>query len=79
MSEHGQRQEDMGWGRILKFWPLLVAIFTAGAWYQSAKTNTEVTTILQLQTKEHEIRLTRVEDAVLYLKTIVERDENRRR
>lgn len=71
MGDHGNRSEDMGFGRVLKFWPLLVAIFTAGAWYQSEKNNGNVIALVQKQTTDHEKRITQVEDAVVYLKELV--------
>lgn len=71
MNEHGKRLEDIGLGRLIKFWPLIVAVFTAGAWYQNAKATNEVMSVLRRQNDEHEIRITRVEDAVIYLKDLV--------
>lgn len=71
MIGHGNRLEDIGFGRVLKFWPLLVAIFTSGAWYQSATATKEMLAIVKKQTDEHELRITRVEDAVVYLKELV--------
>lgn len=68
---HGQRSEDIGFGRILKYWPLLVSIFTAGAWYQSASSTREILSIIKNQTDDHEGRIIRLEDAILYLKEIV--------
>lgn len=71
MADHGNRSEDIGFGRVLKYWPLLVAVFTAGAWYQSASATNEVLSIVKKQTDEHEARIIRVEDAVVYLKDLV--------
>lgn len=71
MNVHGNRIEDIGLGRLIKFWPILMSIFTAGAWYQSATTTKEVMMIIRKQTDEHEHRITQVEDAVIYLKEIV--------
>lgn len=72
MSDHGHRTEDIGFGRILKFWPVLVAIFTAGAWYQNVLSTREVMGAMRKQTDEHEVRIVRVEDAVIYLKDLVQ-------
>lgn len=83
---NGNRFEDVGVGKILRFWPFLVALFTAGAWYQSALTEREITSHLQSELRENTLqiqtdsqRITRMEDAVLYLKQIVESDRRHRR
>ena len=78
MGEHGQRYEDLGWRRVIQFWPLIVSIFLAGAWYQSARTQSSISDTLQAVEKDHETRLIRVEDAVVYLKTIVQEDRRTR-
>lgn len=72
------RFEDMGLGRALKWWPILVCIFTAGAWYQSSRANAVMEDKLQGQAVDHEHRITKVEDAVTYLAQIVRDDRARR-
>lgn len=73
-ENHGQRFEDLGLGRILKYLPLLALVFTAGAWYQSAKANAILAEKLEIKIDDHEHRITQVEDAVKYLAQIVKHD-----
>lgn len=74
MTGHGERFEDIGFGRVLKYLPYLIMIFTSGSWYQSAKANAILADKLQVETDQHEHRLTKVEDAVVYLTQIVKDD-----
>lgn len=78
-SGHGQRYEDLGFGRILRYLPLLGLIFTAGAWYQSSKTNDILANDFKNELADHEHRMTKVEDAVVYLTQIVKDDRSHRR
>lgn len=71
---HGQRFEDLGMGRVLRYWPVLVCIFTAGAWYQSSTALSKISDGHQVKLEEHEKRITQVEDAVKYLAQIVKDD-----
>lgn len=74
----GQRFEDMGAGRILKYWPILICIFTAGAWYQSSEAINKVTDNHQLKIEDHEHRITQIEEAVKYLALVVKEDRRKR-
>lgn len=76
-ERHGQRIEDLGIGKILKYLPLLGLIFTSGALYESAKANAILADRLQVKTENHEYRLTKVEDAIVYLTQIVKDDRAR--
>lgn len=71
-ERHGQRFEDLGFGKILKYLPLLALVFTSGAWYQSAKANAILSEKLQIKIDDHEHRITQVEDAVVALQKIVD-------
>lgn len=73
-SERRHRFEDIGLGGILKYLPLLALIFTAGAWYQTAKANAILTDSIRRDVADNSTRITRVEDAVIYLKEIVKSD-----
>lgn len=75
---HGNRFEDIGMGRILKYWPVLICIFTAGGWYQSSSALSRLTEKHQVKIEEHDERITKVEDAVNYLAQIVKDDRRRR-
>jgi hypothetical protein len=74
MEKHGQRYEDIGLGRVLRYLPLLALIFTAGAWYQSSKTNDILANDFKTELADHEHRMTKVEDAIVYLSQIVKYD-----
>lgn len=76
MSERGTRFEDLGLARILKYLPLIVLIFTSGAWYESAQANKILAEKLQTKEDNHEYRLTKVEDAIVYLTQIVKDDRS---
>lgn len=81
MSEqHGRRFEDLGIGRVLRYWPILVLIFTAGAWYQTSISQAALIRDIRRDTDDVKTRVTRVEDAVIYLKELValKRAESRR-
>lgn len=77
MSEHSQRFEDKPIMKVLGYWPILVCIFTAGAWYQSSQALSKVTDGHEIKIEEHERRITQVEDAVKYLAQIVKDDRRR--
>lgn len=79
MIGHGQRFEDLGFGRILKYWPVLICIFTAGAWYQSSQALSKITDGHTTKLDDHEKRITQVEDAVKFLAQIVKEDRRRDR
>lgn len=74
---HGQRFEDLGFGRILRYWPILICIFTAGAWYQSSIALSKITDGHQVKIEDHDHRITQVEEAVKYLAQIVKEDRRR--
>lgn len=75
---HGQRFEDLGFGRVLKYWPVLICLFTAGAWYNSTQALSKISDGHQTKIEEHEKRITQVEDAVKYLAQVVKDDRRRR-
>lgn len=79
MDDRKSRMDDVGIGKLLKMWPLIVAIFTAGAWWETAKANAYISQQLQTKLDADDMRLTRVEDAVLYLKDIVQSNRERKR
>lgn len=68
---YGMRFEDKGVMKIISYWPILVCIFTGGAWYQA-------THALALVVEKDEARISSVENAVIYLKTLVELRESER-
>jgi hypothetical protein len=70
----GLRFEDRGLMKIVSYWPILVCLFTAGAWYESSTALSKITDRHQVQIEEHEHRLTEVESAVKYLAEIVKED-----
>lgn len=72
MSERESRSEDRGLMKIVSYWPILVCIFTSGAWYQSNHTLSQVE-------EKNESRISSVENAVIYLRTLVELRETERR
>ncbi len=75
MSEDRKtRLEDFGFGRLLKFLPYIALVFTAGALCQAVKTNAALTDKLNGNVEVLDTRITRVEDAVIYLKEIVKED-----
>lgn len=71
MNERESRLEDKGVMRLISYWPILVCIFTGGAWYQS-------THALSSIVEKDEQRISNVETAVVYLKTLVELRETER-
>lgn len=73
-ERHGQRFEDLGFGRMLKYLPLIGLIFTSGALYESVRSNAILSNKLQTKSDDHEYRITKVEDAVVYLTQIVKDD-----
>jgi hypothetical protein len=76
---HGNRYEDTGFARILKYWQMIALIFTIGGWYQSTRSNAEITArIAQKQDIDSE-RITRVEDAVISLQKIADWTDRHRR
>lgn len=75
---NGHRFEDFGFGRVLKYWPILICIFTAGAWYQSSQALNKVTDGHEIKIGDHEHRITQVEEAVKYLAQIVKEDRRHR-
>lgn len=79
MQDRGTRFEDLGLGKVLKYLPILALIFTSGAWYQSARANEILAEKLQVKEDNHEYRLTKVEDAIVYLTQIVKDDRSDRR
>lgn len=77
-EDRKSRFDDFGFGKLLKFLPYIALIFTAGAWYQTSKANAIIVDKIQADITEHQTRITRVEDAVLYLKEIVKEDRSHR-
>lgn len=78
MDKHGQRYEDFGIGRIFKsYLPIIGLIFTSGALYESVRANAILSVKLQAKSEDHETRITKMEDAVLYLTQIVKDDRRR--
>lgn len=71
MSDRETRFEDNRMMKVVGYWPILVCIFTAGAWYQASHTMTSIV-------EKDELRISNVESAVVYLKTLVELRENER-
>lgn len=72
MSDRESRFEDRGLMKIVSYWPILICIFTGGAWYQSTHALAQVV-------EKDEARITGVENAVIYLRTLVELRESERR
>lgn len=73
--ENGHRFEDRGIARLVKeYWSVICLIFAMGGIYQQARTNAILSDKLQARTDDHEHRLTQVEDAIVYLKQIVQHD-----
>jgi len=72
---HGNRFEDVGIGKLLKFWPQLIALFMAGALYQSVRANAILTDKHENAIQSLDRRTTQVEDAVIYLKEIVKQGQ----
>lgn len=79
MSSHGQRFEDIGLGRIIQYWPLLVLIFTVGGWYRSSQANENLSKRQADKIEELDARTTRVEDAVVNLAKIVDWQDRHRK
>jgi hypothetical protein len=69
---HGMRVEDIGLGRVIKYWPLLLLIFTVGGWYRESQTNALLVEKHELKLQELDTRETRVEDAVISLQKIAD-------
>lgn len=76
MSEERTRTrfDDFGFIKLVRFMPYIALVFTAGAWYQTSKANAVIVDKIQTDVDESKTRITRVEDAVLYLKEIVKED-----
>ena len=72
MNDRETRFGDRGVLKLVSYWPILVCIFTGGAWYQS-------THALTIVVEKDEARIASVENAVVYLKTLVELRESERR
>ena len=72
MSDRETRFSDKGFMKVIEYWPILVCIFTGGAWYES-------THALSSIVEKDETRITAVETAVVYLKTLVELRETERK
>jgi len=78
IEKHGQRFEDLGFGRILKYWHLIVLLFAIGGWYESTRANALLVEKSSTEIEELKTRTTRVEDAVVYLTQIVKDDRRHR-
>lgn len=76
---HGTRTEDIGMGRIIKYWPLLLLIFTIGGWYRESQTNALLVDKHEIKIQELDTRETRVEDAVISLQKIADWTDRHRK
>lgn len=79
MSNHGDRFEDIGIGRLIHYWPIILLIFSLGGWYRSSQANEALAEQQNEQLKAHDTRITRVEDAIVSLQKIVEWQDRHRR
>ena len=73
------RFDDTPLMKIVKLWPLLVVLFTAGALYQDHQTNKELVAHIVTKQDTDSDRITRVEDAVISLQKIADWTDRHRR
>lgn len=79
MNDNRQsRTEDYGLGKIIKYWPLLVCVFTGGAWYQTSKANATIIETVQIKQEDQGQRIAKVEEAILYLTKLVRIEQTHR-
>jgi hypothetical protein len=79
-DEHGhtRRIDDWGFGKLIKFIPYLLLVFSCGSWYESSQANAALVEKLIAQMADHDHRLTQVESAVIYLKELVHQEREKR-
>lgn len=73
------RFDDSPFMKIVKLWPLLVVLFTAGAWYENAETQKSIVQNVVAKQAVDSERITRVEDAVISLQKIADWTDRHRR
>ena len=73
------RFDDTPVMKLVKLWPLLVVLFTAGALYQDHETNKEIVSHIVTKQDMDSDRLTRLEDAFINQQKIVDWLDRHRR
>lgn len=70
MSEEHRKTRTVDIAAMIIF--IITGIFSAGAWYSSSQANANILFSVQAKIEDHDQRITRVEDAVVYLKELAE-------